>query len=335
MDSWCLRSPTLELTVINYGSIITGLRTPDRHGVWADVVLGYSDLSEYLTGGSYLGAVVGRYANRIANARFTIDGRPFQLHANDGVHHLHGGRVGFDRHLWHPHHADVSPGRIAISLARTSPDGEEGYPGELSATVCYSMHDDGTVAIVYGASTTAPTFVNLTQHSYFNLAGERGDPSTDNHELTINAAGYTPVQPDLIPTGQVAVVENTPFDFRTPRRIGTALGTEHEQLRRAKGFDHNWVLDAGDGMTPAARLHHPASGRTMDVSTTEPGLQFYGGQLLDGTSGAYGRAFVARAGLCLETQHFPDSPHQPQFPTTVLWPGERYRSETRWAFSVN
>jgi aldose 1-epimerase len=331
VDIYLMSSETVELRVINYGCVITSIRVPDRRGRWADVVLGHSELEPYLENRPYLGATIGRYANRIAHSRFDLDGRTYRLATNDGTNHLHGGIRGFDQQLWTA--TVLEAVNVAgVSFRRTSPDGEEHYPGELTATITCRVTGN-TVALDYDATTDAATHVNLTNHTYFNLAGEDCRSVLD-HELTIQARRYTPVGAGLIPTGELAIVAGTPLDFRSPHRIGQRLTDRHDQLAVAKGYDHNWVLRGGPPrITPAARLYDPSSGRTLDIATTEPGLQFYDGHLLDGSAiDAYGRRLDAHAGLCLETQHFPDSPNQPHFPPTVLRPGQRYRSATRWRF---
>jgi aldose 1-epimerase len=324
----------IELHAITLGAIVVSLRVPDRDGRVADVVLGHGDLDSYLPNPPYLGAVVGRYANRIAFGRFHLDGAVHQLHTNDGEHHLHGGSRGFDRHLWAATPVDDT-NAVGVTFTRTSPAGEEHYPGTLDVAVSYLLTPEQTIVLHYEATSDAPTIVNLTQHSYFNLAGETSTSVLD-HELTIHAASYTPVDRGLIPTGEIASVAQTPFDFRAPARIGARLLDEHEQLRLARGFDHNFVLArAGSELAPAATLRDPGSGRVLDISTTEPGLQLYTGHLLDGgVTGAYGRALRPSSGLCLETQHFPDSPNQPRFPAAILRPGQRYRSTTTWRFTA-
>jgi aldose 1-epimerase len=329
---YVLNSRTVEMTCITYGGIIVSLRVPDRHGRWSDVVLGYPALEPYLTNDSYLGAVIGRYANRIAGGRFVLGGVSYQLATNDGANHLHGGVLGFDQHLWTAAVVEA-PGAVGVALSRTSPSGEEHYPGALSAVVTYLLTSDNTLLIHYEATTDAATHANVTQHTYFNLAGE-GSASVLDHILTIHADRYTPVGTTLIPTGVMASVKDSPFDSQSPQPIGTRLPDPDQQLAIAGGFDHNWVLGTSPRLLPpAARLQDPSSGRVLDIATTEPGLQFYVGQWLDGSSvGAYGRRFSAHSGLCLEAQHFPDSPNQPDFPSTVLEPGQRYRSTTSWRF---
>jgi aldose 1-epimerase len=324
---------SIELSAITYGCIITSLRVPDRHGRMADVVLGFPDFAPYLRNGSYIGALVGRYANRIARGRFELDGVVYQLATNDGPNHLHGGEQGFSRQLWTARLLE-SADAVGVAFVRTSPAGEDGYPGELRAEVTYSIDCDGIVTLHYTATTNAPTIVNLTQHSYFNLAGETSVTTTD-HELTIHAARYTPVGPTLIPSGEIVTVEGTPFDFRRSVRLAERQDPVHPQVRLAGGFDHNFVLTGAKGtLRLAAELFDPHSGRALQVRTTEPGLQFYDGHLLDNRIGAYGRLFAPHAALCLETQHFPDSPNEPAFPSTTLRPGDFYGSTTTWRFST-
>jgi aldose 1-epimerase len=322
----------LELRAMTYGAIITSLKTPDRAGAMQDIVLGFGSLDGYLKGSPYFGAVVGRYGNRIANGQFTLDGRTYRLAKNNGPNHLHGGVKGFDKALW-----DAAPSTTdaAVTFSRTSADGEEGYPGNVKAQVTYTLTDRNALVVDYHATTDRATPINLTQHTYFNLAGE-GSGDILEHQLTIDADRFTPVDATLIPTGQLAPVEGTPFDFRKPTAIGARIAASHEQLTNGKGYDHNWVLNtAGQGIHPAARVVEPKSGRTLDVATTEPGLQFYTGNFLDGTiTGKAGRVYKLRGGLCLETQHFPDSPNQPAFPSTILRPGQVYSSKTVFTFGV-
>ena len=319
----------VEITAIDYGAIITAWKAPDRHGQMADIVLGFADPGQYVAANPpYFGAVVGRYGNRIANAKFTLDGRAFTLAANDGMNHLHGGKQGFDKVLWDGTIVKDRRGP-SVAFTRTSADGEEGYPGALKARVIYTLTDKNELIVEYEATTDKPTVVNLTQHSYFNLAGQ-GSGDILGHELRINADRYTPVDKTLIPTGELAPVEGTPFDFRKPTAIGARIGSEHPQMQFGRGYDHNWVLArSGAALALAAEVYEPKSGRTLVVSTTEPGLQFYTGNFLDGTiTGKEGRVYRQRYGFCLETQHFPDSPNKPNFPTTTLRPGETYRSRT-------
>jgi aldose 1-epimerase len=323
----------MEARVMTYGGILVSLKVPDRDGRLGDVVLGHDSLAGYLRGNTaYFGAIVGRYANRIAAARFTLDGRTYELAANNGPNTLHGGRRGFDQRVWWgmPFQRD---GTTGVTMTYTSPDGEEGYPGALTVRVTYSLTERNELIVDYEATTDRATPVNLTQHSYFNLRGE-GDVL--GHVLTIDASRFTPVDAGLIPTGSPAPVEGTPFDFRRPVPIGARIADDDPQLRLSRGYDHNFVLDRpGSALARAARLEEPVSGRTLEVRTTEPGLQFYSGNFLDGSvTGKGGRPYTHRAGLCLETQHFPDSPNRPDFPSTILRPGETLRSQTVFAFGV-
>jgi aldose 1-epimerase len=325
----------IEMRVTNYGGIITSLRTPDRNGTMADIVLGFDSLDGY-TGDPpppYFGAIIGRYGNRIANGRFTLDGRTYTLAANNPPNALHGGLKGFDKVVWtaEPFENETDRG---VRLRYTSVAGEEGYPGTLEAVVSYTLTDANELIIEYNATTDRATPVNLTQHSYFNLAGA-GSGTILEHVMLIAASSYTPVDSTLIPTGEIASVEGTPFDFRTPTAIGARIDANDVQLKNGSGYDHNFVLDrAGDGLSLAARVTDPSSGRTLEVRTTEPGVQFYTGNFLDGTITGIGGVYGHRAGFCVETQHFPDSPNEPGFPSTVLRPGEEYRSRTVFAFGV-
>lgn len=323
----------LEIKAITYGGIITSIRVPDRAGALGDVALGFDTLDGYLKGHPYFGAIVGRYGNRIAGGKFAIDGRTFTLATNNGPNHLHGGKVGFDKAVWSAEAAPASAGGAGIVLSHTSRDGDEGYPGTLRARVSYTLTDRNELVVEYHATTDKPTPINLTQHSYFNLAG--GGDILD-HELTINATRYIPVDATLIPTGELAPVEGTPFDFRKPAKVGARIDAAHEQVQRGGGYDHTFVLDGQAGqLRPAGRLVDGRSGRTLDVATTEPGMQFYSGNFLDGTlTGKGGQVYRRRAGLCLETQHFPDSPNKPKFPSTILRPGADYRSKTVFTFAT-
>nr|WP_251976918.1 aldose epimerase family protein [Salinicola sp. S1-1-2] len=334
----------LEMRVINYGGIIVSLKTPDRDGRLDDIVLGFDSLDDYLSdayrqANPYFGALIGRYDNRIDGGRFTLDGEAVQLVTNEGSNTLHGGERGFDRRLWHAEPFSSSRGR-GLVLTYTSADGEQGFPGRLATRVSYTLTDSNELVVDYQARTSRATPVNLTQHSYFNLQGEGSGPILD-HRLTINASAYTPVDASLIPTGEIAPVEGTPFDFRESTAIGARLGQQNTQLAYAKGYDHNFVLIHGDpadagALTPAARVSEPDSGRVLEVATTEPGLQFYAGNFLDGTlTGKSGRPYTHRSGLALETQHFPDSPNQPNFPSTLLQPGDTYHSRTVFRFSTD
>ena len=326
----------VELHAISYGGIITSLKVPDRAGKPGDIVLGFDQPESYWADPPppFFGAIVGRYGNRIGKGKFTLDGKPYSLATNNGVNHLHGGNKGFDKVLWAIATKDAPEGSQAI-FSRTSKDGEEGYPGNLQVRVTYTLTEKNELIVDYHATTDKATPVNLTQHSYFNLAGE-GTGDILGHQLTIDADRYTPVDDTLIPTGELAPVQGTPFDFRQPTAIGARIDQDNPQLKNGKGYDHNWVLTRkGTGLQHAARLTDPKSGRTMDVATTEPGLQFYSGNFLDGTiKGKAGHVYAHRSGLCLETQHFPDSPNKPNFPSTILQPGKAYESRTVFTFSV-
>jgi len=326
----------MEAKVLDYGGVIVSLRVPDRNGRLGDVVLGFDSLTDYERGSPYFGAIVGRYGNRIARGRFTLDGRSYTLATNNGPNHLHGGVRGFDKVMWSVAPFE-HPDSVGLVLAYTSPDGEEGYPGTLRATVTYTLTNQNELIVDYHATTDRATPVNLTQHSYFNLAGD-GAGDILGHVVTLNADRFTPVDSTLIPTGEIRSVVGTPFDFRTPTAIGARIGQADEQLRYGRGYDHNFVLNkagtAGD-LALAARVFEPTTGRVMEVVTTEPGLQFYSGNFLDGTlRGKRGVVYQHRSGFAMETQHFPDSPNQPAFPSTILRPGEEYGSRTIYRFGV-
>ena len=325
----------LEVRAMTYGAIITSIHTPDRSGKRADIVLGFDSLGGYLGGSPYFGAVVGRYANRIARGQFTLDGVTYHLARNNGPNSLHGGARGFDKVLWsgEPFESDSTAG---VTFRYESLDGEEGYPGTVSVRVTYTLTNADDLIIEYEASTTKATPINLSQHTYWNLHGAGAGDILD-HVLTLNAAAFTPVDSTLIPTGQITPAAGTPFDFRTATAIGARIGAANEQLRFGRGYDHNWVIDQASpgALTLAARLEDPVSGRRLDISTTEPGVQFYSGNFLDGTlRGKGGRTYAHRSGLCLETQHFPDSPNHGNFPSTILRPGQRYQSRTLIAFRL-
>ncbi|WP_280817537.1 aldose epimerase family protein [Variovorax sp. TBS-050B] len=324
----------LSLSTINLGGIVTALRVPGRDGRAGNIVLGLPTLAEYLQPHPHFGTIVGRYANRIAHGRFTLDGTPHQLTINNGVHSLHGGTHGFGTRFWEIAPVDDAPDAVAVELRYTSADGEEGFPGELRLAVRYALSTRAnTWRIDYRAETDRATVLNLSHHDYFNLAGEG---AVLDHRLTIPASRFCPVDAGLIPLGTAAVA-GTPFDFRAPMPIGERMADRHEQLLAAGGYDHNWVLDrpAPDGLALAARLEHEATGRVMEVHTTEPAVQFYSGNFLDGSlRGADGEPLRRGAGLCLETQHHPDAPNRPEFPSTVLRPGERFHSATEHRFDV-
>lgn len=321
-----------EARISNYGGIVVSLFAPDRGGVWSDVVLGYETLDGYIEKNPYFGSVVGRFGNRIAGGRFSLDGAEYTLMRNDGPNHLHGGVRGFDKVVWNATALRTSEGP-ALRLSYTSPDGEEGYPGVLDVTVIYTVTETNELRIDYEAVTDRPTVVNLTHHSYFNLAGA-GEGDILGHELTLNADRFTPIDGTLIPTGELRTVRGTPLDFTAPSVIGARIGEDYDQLVYGIGYDHNWVLNRAEaGLSFAARVREPGAGRIMEVYTTEPGIQFYSGNFLDGTiTGKRGKVYRKRDGFCLETQHFPDSPNKPQFPSTVLRPGEHYTQTTIYRF---
>jgi len=330
----------VTMQVTNYGGIITSLEVPDREGRLEDVVLGFDSLSTYVSeqyrsANPYFGALIGRYGNRIDDGTFSIDGETYALETNNGTNHLHGGTEGFDQVLWQAEPVRESD-TVGITFTRTSPDGHGGYPGRLDVEVTYRLTPEAELVIDYKATTTKATPVNLTQHSYFNLDGE-GDGDVLDHELEIRAGSFTPVDSTLIPTGSFRQVEGTPFDFTEWTPIGTRIDADNRQLEIAGGYDHNFVLRRRDSDTLhlAARVYEPDSGRLMTVHTTEPGLQFYSGNFLDGTfTGKGGESYERHAGFALETQHFPDSPNQPDFPSVRLRPDETYRSRTIYAFST-
>jgi aldose 1-epimerase len=324
----------IEARIMTYGATLVSLRTPDGEGRFRSIILGFDTLDPYLAGVPYFGATVGRFANRIANGRFTLDGKSYQLARNNGPNSLHGGSRGFDKRVWTAQPAETSNGP-ALRLSYLSAAGEEGYPGELTAHLTYRLNNDDSLEIDYEATATAPTPVNLANHAYFNLTG---DPQRTilGHVLTIDADRFTPVNATLIPTGELREVAGTPFDFRASRVIGSHIDDKDEQLRIGGGYDHNWVLNKPDpgAMTRAAVLTDPASGRSVEIRTTQPGLQFYSGNFLDGKPAGSGTVFGHRTGLCLETQHFPDSPNQAAFPSTILRPGQIYSEKTLLVFRV-
>lgn len=323
----------IELRAMTYGAIIVSLKTPDRTGKLGDIVLGYDSLAGYVKSSPYFGAVVGRYGNRIAKGKFTLDGTTYTLAVNNGPNALHGGLRGFDKVVWKADTLRNADG-VGVHFTYVSKDGEEGYPGTLTVQVRYTLTDSNEVHIAYEATTDKATPLNVTQHSYFNLAGT-GDILS--HEMQIHADQITPVDSTLIPTGELMPVKDTPFDFTLPHPIGARIGANHPQIRYGLGYDHNFVLNGPDtGLKAAALVEEASSGRILEVRTTEPGVQFYSGNFLDGTlTGKNGTVYKHRTGFCLETQHFPDSPNHPKFPTTILKPGETYRSRTVWQFRVN
>ena len=324
----------MVVKITNYGGIVTSLSVPDRNGDFDDVVLGCDTLSGYEAGNMYLGALIGRYGNRIAAGRFELDGVVHKLAVNNPPNHLHGGARGFDQVVWTAA-ASMTGRGPALCLSYLSGDGEEGYPGSLSVEVIFTLTDKNELSIRYSATSDKATHVNLTHHGYFNLAGGRGHHIL-KHQLLIHADYFTPVDSGLIPTGKFRSVGGTPFDFRSPMTVGSRIDDSDEQLGFGGGYDHNLVVDRkADGVLKCiARLSEPDSGRVMEVHSTEPGVQLYSGNFLDGSSRGKGRVHERRTGLCLETQHFPDSPNQPDFPSTVLRPGETYESQTIFVFPV-
>jgi aldose 1-epimerase len=332
---WSLENGGTRMKVLSYGGVVQSLEIPDRRGRYENVSLGFDNLDDYVARSPHFGALIGRYGNRIAKGRFTLDGRQYQLSVNDGENSLHGGALGFDYRVW-----DVEPftrgSDVGLVLHYTSVDGEMGYPGTLKAKVTYTLTRRGEWRIDYEATTDKATVVNLTSHVYWNLAGE-GSGTIEDHELSIAASRFTPTDAGLIPTGELAKVAGTPFDFRRAKPIGRDIRDGHPQLVTAKGFDHNWVLDKGitDRPEHVATLRDGASGRTLRIATDQPGLQFYSGNFLDGTlTGPGGSVYRQGDALCLETQHFPDSPNQPSFPSTVLRPGQTYRTTTVHSFDA-
>jgi len=324
----------MEARITNYGGIVTTLTAPDRNNKYADVVLGFNDLDSYLKGHPYFGALVGRYGNRIAKGRFTLNGVEYKLAVNNGENHLHGGIKGFDKVVWTARSMRTKLGP-ALSLTYVSKDMEEGYPGNLTVKVVYTLTNNNELRIDYSASTDKDTVTNLTHHSYFNLAGE-GTGDILNHQLLLKASRFTPTDAGSIPTGELRNVQGTPFDFLKSTAIGARINQDEEQLKFGGGYDHNWVVNGRAGaLRQAASVYESTSGRVMDVWTTEPGIQFYTGNFLDGTlTGKSGKAYARRNGFCLETQHYPDSPNKPKFPTTTLRKGATYRSTTIYRFSA-
>ena len=325
----------MDLAITNYGAAVVELCVPDRDGNRADVVLGFDSLSGYLAHSEYFGAIIGRYANRIAGGGFSLDNNEHRLTRNEGDNHLHGGTKGFDKALWQSE-PDSSHRHVALKHTYFSRDGEEGYPGNLLVNVIYTLTNDNVLTIEYTATTDQPTVVNLSHHSYFNLAGD-GSGEILKHELMINADLFTPVDRSLMPTGEVKNVRGTALDFTRMTRIGKRIDRNEDQLAHGRGYDHNWILNRRGGqLVLAAKVHEPKCGRTMELYTTEPGLQFYSGNMIgESVMGKAGHVYRPRCGLCLEPQHFPDSPNQPQFPATVLKPGDQYRQTSAFKFYVS
>jgi aldose 1-epimerase len=326
-------SKGVEVDTMNYGGIILSIRVPDRKGQFADIVLGHETLEGYVPNPPYIGAVVGRYANRIANGTFILDGKTYTLPKNDGPNTLHGGTDRtFNKVVWD---GEALKGKTAVTYTYLSKDGDDGFPGNAKIRVTYTLTNENELVIDYEATTDKATVINLSQHSYFNLAGE-GTGDILSHEIMLNADRFTPVDKNLIPTGELRPVKGTPMDFTASTKIGSRIDDSYDQLVLGHGYDHNWVINRkGDGLTLAARVYEPTSGRVMEVSTTQPGVQFYTGNFLDGTvTGKQGHVYKHRYGLCLETQHFPDSPNHPDFPSTVLKPGETFKAKTVFKFST-
>ncbi|MCR9227864.1 MAG: galactose mutarotase [Flavobacteriaceae bacterium] len=324
----------MEVDVITYGGIITRWTAPDKQGEFEDIVLGFENLDQYLDGNPYFGALIGRYGNRIAGGQFSLDGETYKLATNDGDNHLHGGEKGFDKVVWQGEAKNTSKGAV-LELTYTSKDGEEGYPGKLDVKVTYTLTDNNELDIQYEAVTDKSTVVNLTQHSYFNLSGQLSEPVLD-HKIYLNADTYLPVDQGLIPTGEFREVVGTPFDFTESKSIGEEIDAQNEQLGLGGGYDHCWVLNETEkDLGLAASAHHPETGRFLEVYTNEPGIQFYSGNFLDGTlPSKTGGTYVKRSGFCLETQHYPDSPNQPDFPSVRLNPAETYSSRTIFKLST-
>jgi aldose 1-epimerase len=325
----------VEVRAMNYGGIIVSIRVPDRKGQFADVVLGHETLEGYIPNPPYFGAIVGRYANRIANGTFTLDGKTYTLPKNDGPNTLHGGTTRtFNQVVWD---AEPLKGKTGVAFSYLSKDGDDGFPGNLKVKVTYTLTDANALLIDYEATTDKATPINVSQHSYFNLKGE-GNGDILDHEIMINADRFTPVDKNLIPTGELRPVKGTPFDFTKPTKIGAHINDDYEQLVLGHGYDHNFVLNhtpSQNGMVLAARVQEPTSGRTLEVWTTQPGVQFYTGNFLDGSiTGKHGHVYKHRYGFCLETQHFPDSPNHPDFPNTILRPGETFHQKTVFKFSA-
>ncbi|SDJ73043.1 aldose 1-epimerase [Nonomuraea maritima] len=335
IDIYTLRnSRGMRVNILTYGGIIQSIDVPDKRGKFANVALGFNNLPDYVNKSLYFGAIIGRYANRIAKGRFSVAGKTYQLPVNDGPNSLHGGTKGFDKRVWAAHPFNRH-GSVGLELTYTSPNGEENYPGTLRTKVVYTLTNDNKIRMDYSATTDRTTVVNLTNHTYFNLHGE-GDGRILDQRLQINASRYTPIDKTLIPTGQIARLSGTPLDFRRPTTIGARINRKNQQLERAGGYDHNYVLDRhGRGLQLAAKAVDPRSGRVLEVITDQPGLQFYSGNFLDGTlRGTGGHLYQKRSGFTLESQHYPDSPNHKNFPSTVLRPGDTYRTTTIYAFST-
>lgn len=327
-------SSGMSVGIINYGGIVTSIEVPDKNGVFGDVALGHDNISDYEEKSDYFGCIVGRFGNRIANGTFSLDSTEYKLFLNNNGHTLHGGQKGFDKQVWEAKSFE-NEDNLSVKLTYTSVDGEEGYPGNLACEVSYTLTKDNSLRIDYMVETDKTTVLNLTNHTYFNLK-DGGKSSILDHELQINAMNYTPVDNRLIPTGEIVAVADTPFDFTTPTPIGKRIKVNHAQLEYGLGYDHNYVLDkTGETLEQISQVFEPESGRILEVLTTEPGVQFYSGNFLNGDiTGKHGITYKHRTGFCLETQHFPDSPNQSHFPSTVLRPEEPYTSTTIYRFKV-
>lgn len=334
IDLYILANANSEVKIATYGGTIVSIVTPDQHGKLADVVLGHDTFDKYLTQNAFFGCITGRYANRIAQGKFTLNGVEYTLAQNDGSNHLHGGLKGFNTKIWQATAIEGNEGP-AVRLTYLSQDGEEGYPGNLSATVTYTLTNDDALKIDYLATTDKDTIINLTNHAYFNLAAGEAEDCL-GHEMMLNTAQFTPIDETLIPTGELRSVKGTPLDFTVPTVIGARINQDYDQLRFGGGYDHNWVLNNLDGkLVLAAKVQERITGRVMEVYTTEPGIQFYSGNFLNGSiTGKGGIVYKKRYGFCLETQHYPDSPNKPTFPSTLLKPGQTYQTTTIYKFST-
>ncbi len=328
-------SEGMIVDIITYGGIITNWTAPNKDGEYEDVVLGYNSLDEYIKNTPYFGALIGRYGNRIAKGKFSLEGTEYQLTVNDGQNHLHGGNKGFDKVVWTAEEMPATGNSVSLKLTYISEDGEEGYPGNLTTTVIYTLTDTNVLEVDYAATTDIKTIVNLTQHSYFNLSGDFSKTIL-NHEIVLHADKYIPVDDTLIPTGELADVTGTPFDFRQAKTVGKEINVENDQLKNGLGYDHCWVLNNQvKGIRLAASAYHPESGRLLEIATDEPGIQLYTGNFLDGKlPSKQGGTYAHRTGFCLETQHYPDSPNLPGFPSVILKPEEIYTSTTTFKFST-
>ncbi len=334
VELWTLKNKAgMEVQIATYGGIVVSLKVPDRQGSFADVVLGKDSLAEYEAGHPFFGCITGRYANRIGGSKFVLDGQEVRITpTGEGKHSLHGGKSGFDKKVWAARKLE-KPDTVGVALRYVSADGEEGYPGTLDCTVTYLLNDQNELSIDYLATTDKPTVVNLTNHSYFNLAGDGSGTALD-HELTLFADAITATDANLIPTGEILPIKGTPLDFSTPHKLGERIQADYLPLQQGLGYDHNFVIN-GTGLKQAALVHDPKSGRTMEVLTTEPGVQLYTANHLKGVAGKAGHRYEARDALCLETQRFPDSPNRPEFPNATLRPGESYHHQTILRFSAH